>query len=263
MLPEPTFNNGFTRFVKFPRWGWIPLGLFVMATACGKGFDPTVFPTPDSLFQVSLAAFERGDCKRARAGFQQLTIELPPRDPRLADARFYLASCLLDDGERLEAAREFRRVADEFPQHPRAAEALLRAGDANAQLWRRPELDPTYGETAMAIYRELLARYPDSPSAAEGRERVANLNDKFARKTYKTGDFYMRLHAYDSAILYFRDVVANYPRSELTPLALLKLVEAYQKIGYREERRETCAHLHQFYPDAPNLGETCPPPAIP
>lgn len=263
MPPEPTVNNGYTRGVKFLSRGCVPLGLLLIAMACGKGFDPTVYPSPDSLFQVSLAAFERGDCKRARAGFRQLTIELPPRDPRLADARFYLATCMLDDGERLEAAREFRRVSDEFPQHPRAAEALLHAGDANAQLWKRPELDPTYGETAMAIYRELLARYPDSPAAVEGRERVANLNDKFARKTYKAGDFYMRLHAYDSAILYFRDLVANYPRSELTPLALLKLVEAYKKIGYNEERRETCDHLHQFYPNAPALGDACPRPSSP
>lgn len=226
--------------------------------ACGKGFDPTVIPNPDSLLAVSLAYYEAGDCGKARKGFTQLTFELPPRDARLADIRYYLAECMLDAGERLEAAREFRRVADEFPQHPRASLALLRSADANAELWKRAELDPTYGETAIAVYRELLARYATLPVADSARQRIAELNDRFAEKTYKAGAFYLRLRAFDSAIIYFRDVVANYPRSEFASKALIKLVEAYRKIGYTEERRETCDHLRQFYPNAEDLDEACP-----
>lgn len=262
MRPEPIASNGYTQSVNVVRW--ISLGMLVSAAAaCGGGFDPSIYPTPDSLFQASLAAYERGDCGKAKAGFRQLTFQLPPRDARLADARYYLADCMLDDGERLEAAREFRRVADEFPQHHRASESLLRAGDANADLWKRAELDPTFGETAMAIYRELLARYPDGPAATEARARIADLGNKFAEKTYKAGNFYLRLRAYDSAIIYFRDVVANYPRSAYAPRALVKLVEAYRKVGYVEERRETCEHLHQFYPEAPDLDDACPPPSTP
>lgn len=237
------------------------MAAFIAASAgCGGGFDPTVFPDPDSLFAVSLAAVEKGDCGKAKKGFRQLTFELPPRDPRVAEARFHLAECMLDDGERLEAAREFRRVADEFPQHRRAPEGLLRSGDANASLWKRAELDPTYGETALAVYREVVARYPDNAAANEAQARIAELNERFAEKTYKSGDFYLRLRAYDSAIIYFRDVVAKYPRSDFASKALIKLVQAYRKIGYSEERRETCEHLQQFYPGAPGLEDACPAP---
>jgi outer membrane protein assembly factor BamD len=231
------------------------------AAACGKGFDPSVFPTPDSLYQAAVAHYEAGDCGKADDGFRQLILDLPPRDPRIVDARFFLADCLRQDGQQLEAAREFRRVADEFPQHPRAPDALLGAAEANASLWKRPELDPTYGETAQAIFRELLARYPNTPAAQRASAGLAALNEKFAHKTFKAGDFYLRLRAYDSAIIYFRDVVANYPRSTLAPRALLKLLEAYEKIGYVEERLETCAHLRQFYPQAPDLDKACPAPA--
>lgn len=238
-----------------------PLVFAAAVASCGGGLNPALYPSPDSLYEVSLERYEAGDCGDAVTGFRELTFALPPRDPRLADIRFYLAQCLLDDGQNLEAALEFRRVADEFPQHRRAAEALLGAGDAYADLWERPELDPTYGENAQAVYRELLARYPETPAAAAAQERIAELNDQFAHKMYKTGEFYLRLNAYDSAILYFRDVVASYPRSRHAPRALLKLVEAYEKIGYREERRETCAHLREFYPDLPGVADACPPDA--
>lgn len=228
------------------------------AVACGGGFKPSLYPDADSLMAAAVAWYEAGDCGKARPALTQLVFDLPPRDARLADVRFYLADCLSDGGNRIEAAREFRRVADEFPQHPRAPQALLRSGDMNAELWKRAELDPTYGETAMAIYREVLARYADSPVATQASQRITALNEKFAEKTYKAGNFYFRLNAFDSAILYFRDVVANYPRSEFAAQALIKLVEAYRKIGYIEERRETCEHLRQFYPDAPKLDDACP-----
>lgn len=205
--------------------------------------------------------FRQGNCGSAIRGFRRLTFDLPPRDPRGAESRFYMAECHFQEHEFLEASRQFRRVSDESPSHPLAPAALLRAGDAFAELWKRPELDPTYGESALATYRELLARYPESEVAADGRERIVELNDKFAKKDYKTGEYYMRVRAYDSAILYFRSVVANYPQSSYASRSLIKLVEAYQKIGYRQEINETCSHLRRFYPDAEGIDDVCPAPA--
>ena len=128
-------------------------------------------------------------------------------------------------------------------------------------MWRRPELDPTPGETALAIYQELAGRYPDSDAAARARLHVVRLQNQFAEKTYKNGMFYLRRKAYDSAIIYFKDVIANYPKAERTPDALLRLVDSYRAIGYKEELQETCAHLRRFYPNATGLGRSCPPPA--
>jgi outer membrane protein assembly factor BamD len=184
--------------------------------------------------------YNRGNCNQATEGFRRLIFEFEAFDPRVISVRYYLAECTLKRGERLEAARLFRRVSDEFPRSDLAPQALLRAGDSYAQLWKKPDLDPTYGETAAATYRELLARYPASPQADSAQARIQHLNEWFAEKDYKNGNFYFRLHAYDSAILYFR------------------LIEAYDKIGYQEEQREMCGYLRQFYPDSRRADKLCP-----
>src|SRR5205807_2637256 len=87
---------------------------------------------------------------------------------------------------------------------------LLRAGDANLRLWRKPELDPSYGESALAIYQELAGRYPGTDAAARAQVHVQQLREWFAQKDYKNGLFYFRRRAFDSAIIYFKDVIANY-----------------------------------------------------
>lgn len=233
------------------------IALIVLA-GCGRGFQADQYPNPTALLEAAKAEYRRGDCADARIGFQGLSLQLAARDPLQAEIRYFLAECTLRDGEYLEAARQFRRVADEFPQHALAPDALLRAGAAFAELWKRPELDPSYGQNAIDVWRELMGRFPGSTAAERARLRVRELNEMFAAKDYKNGEFYLRLRAYDSAIIYFQGVVAEYPQSSFAPKAVLKLIEAFSRIGYEAEKRDMCNYLRQYYPQSYSDAEECP-----
>jgi outer membrane protein assembly factor BamD len=244
--------------------------LLLALTACGRGTKErsTLAPTPvaqtaspdelDRLWNQGIAAFRHGQWKHATEAFQRVTQEFPPGDPRVAQAHFYLGEVQFARGENLEAVREFRRVSDEAPNDPLAPEALLRVGDAYADLWKRPELDPTYGTTALAAYNELLSRYPGTSAAQRGQKKIAALQEWFADKQYKAALYYLRFKAYDSAILYLKDLVATYPRASIAPTALIRLIGAYQKLGYKEDVQETCGYLRRFHPKAPGVAQACP-----
>ncbi len=237
-------------------------GLLVAGVACHPGRrlakQPPPAPDPAVGLDHAMQQFRRGDFRHAQLGLQRLTYEFGPSQPQLAQTRYYLAECSFQMGEYVQAASDFRKVADDFATSEYAPTALLRAGDANLKLWHRPELDPSYGETALAIYQELAARYPESEAAGRARPHVQRLENQFAEKAYKTGLFYFRRKAFDSAIIYFKDVIANYPNAARAPDALLRLVDSYQAIGYKEEKQETCAHLRRYYPNAAQLDRSCP-----
>jgi outer membrane protein assembly factor BamD (BamD/ComL family) len=61
----------------------------------------------------------------------------------------------------------------------------------------------------------------------------------FATKDYENGMQYMRRKAYDSAILYFRDIVTKYPNTARSRDALLELASV-RRSSTRTTRR-TCA----------------------
>ena len=239
------------------RMVWI-LGLATFAVGCGHAPRPPAVTTPERELDGAMALIRRGDFRRAQVVLMRLNFEFTPGQPEAAAARYYLAECAFQLGDRVTAAHEFRKVADEFPATEYAPLALLRSGDANLRLWRRAELDPAYGETALSIYQELTSRYPASEAAARARPHVRRLQNQFAEKAYKNGMFYMRRKAFDSAIIYFKDVIANYPDAALAPDALLRLVDSYRAIGYKDEMQETCAHLRRFYPQATGLAKSCP-----
>lgn len=231
-------------------------GLLLVLAGCHH-VNHTVSAGPDVQFQTAMRQFRAGEYSHAQDNFQRLQFELPARDTLLAQARFYAAECMAAAGDILGAAREFRRVSDDFPGEPLAPYALLRVGDQYARLWRRPELDPTHGETAVATWQELVGRYPESPAAELAQVRIRGLQDQYARKDYMNGLFYFKRGGYDSAILYFRSLIASYPGSSVVPEAYVKLVQAYKAIGYREERDETCAHLQQYFGGRADVRAVC------
>lgn len=240
--------------------GTVVLAVGVVVAACGGGpKDVAPEPAPDSVLAEAKRLYREGRIGPALDRLTALTTGGRARGAVAAEAYYYLGESNFAKALYLEASREFRRVADAYASHPLAPDALLRAGDALAELWKHPELDPAYGESAMTTYRELLARFPDSPAARRAGLKLAALAEQFADKDYRNGVFYRRLKAYDSAIIYFRSVVANYAQSSFASRALLELVEMYRTLEYTEETKETCDHLRRFYPNAAGVNETCPP----
>ena len=242
------------------------------AAACGGSTPaPKAAPTPvsrvaetaspadiDQLWQRAVTAVRRGKWSNAVKYLERALLEFPPGDSRIPQAHLWEGEAQLALGSNLEAAREFRKTSDDTPNDPLAPEALLRVGDAYADLWRRPELDPSYGQTALATYQELLNRYPGTTAAKRAQVRINDLQERFAYKEYKAALYYMRLKAYDSAILYLKDLVATYPRSTVAPDALIRLVQAYRTLGYKEDVQETCGYIRRFHSAAPGVGKACP-----
>jgi outer membrane protein assembly factor BamD len=246
--------------------------LVLGVAACGGSTpEPRAAPTPvsrvseaassgeiDTLWARAQEAVRRGKWGDALKYLDRVLLEFPPGDPRATQAHMFVGEAQFAMGSHLQAAREFRKVSDDTPNDPLAPEALLRVGDVYADLWRRPELDPSYGQTSLATYQELLNRYPGTTAAKRAQERIDDLQERFATKEYKAALYYMRLKAFDSAILYLKDLVATYPRSAVAPDALIHLVQAYRTLGYKEDVQETCGYIRRFHAKAPGVGRACP-----
>ncbi len=214
--------------------------------------------TIDSLWTAGQRAFNAGRWGDANKVFTRLSTTMPVTDARLTRMHFYRGEIELALGNELDAVRQFRRVSDETPDDSLAPDALLRAGDAYAYLWRRPELDPTYGQTALTVYQELEGRYPGTTAAKRAEARVRELSDRFAVKEYANALYYFRFKAHDSAILMLRALIAQYPRAPIVPSALEKLVLSYRALGYQEDVKETCGYIARFFPAPGGPRRLCP-----
>ena len=174
---RPTCRTPFRRDCHDRGRSLLVCGILVLA-ACKSGGGnsaPNLGPVPvdpgvvegvrvDSMWQKGLNDFRKGSTSGLGSLPASRCWSSFPATRAFPEAHFYLGESYFGSGSQLQAVREFRKVSDDFPSNPLAPMRCIGRGDAYAVLWRKPQLDPTYGRSAIATYTELLNRYPDSPA---------------------------------------------------------------------------------------------------
>jgi outer membrane protein assembly factor BamD len=242
----------------------LALALFAAVAACSQGFNLAKFKGDDAaLFAATMREYQAGHWDNAVAGFERLTLELPARDTLLPVAHYYLGLSHGKRHEHLLAAQAYTRLTESYPEHALADDALYGAARSYHRLWRKPQLDAQYGQTAVATYRLYLAMYPNGDQRAAAEQKVAELEQRFATKEYLNGMFYRRRKYFDSAVIYFRGVVTNYPNTPRARDAWLRLAEVYREIHYAADATDACQEARTRWPDDSEVRRICPASAVP
>lgn len=231
----------------------------VSLVACKPEFNAGAYGSSDALYQAGLRELKAEHWENAARAFERLTTELSPRDPRISLAYYYLARAQDKRGDHLLAAKSFSRVYELLPQDTLADDALLSSARQYSKMWRKPVLDAEYGEDAITQLQTLESAYPDSPLVPQAEAELKRLDEWFAIKDFETGYHYLKRKAYDSAIIYFKDVIKLHPNAEKTREAYLKLHDAYRAINYREDMRDLCDAMRKAYPGDREVARTCGP----
>jgi outer membrane assembly lipoprotein YfiO len=238
----------------------VVLAAVLVAAACRPGFQPRNYASSTLLFNASMAEYNKKNWDNAVTGFERLTLDLSARDTLLPLAHWWLAHAHGMRLENLLAASSYARLAESFPDDSLAPRAMLLAGESYRKLWRRPDLDATYGDLAQIQYRQLSALYPDSPERKLADSASQEIDESKASKDYGTGMFYVRRGAFESSLIFFKDVVKNYPNTKMARNALMEMVRVYRRpqLKYLPEANETCVTLRTAYAGDPEVALLCP-----
>jgi outer membrane protein assembly factor BamD len=228
----------------------------LLALGC-HGFQARDFPNPIDLYRESLRRLEAGKTADAIIGFEKLTLELPARDTLLPRAHFHLGRAYAKRKDWLLAGQAFTRMATEFPEDSLADDALLQAGHAYARIWDDPELDPTYGQSAIAVYQSLIDTYPASALRPDAERGIARMRAQLAEKDFRIGEQYRRRRSPHSAILYYKQVISRFPDAPRAKDAYVKMAEVYKSIGYEEDYREACGEARTKFPTEASIRSVC------
>jgi outer membrane protein assembly factor BamD len=237
------------------------LALLAAAALGGCALFRTPPPlTVETAYAQGMEAYQAGRWRRAAELLGQF-VTASGADPRLKGALMALARSHLETREYVTAASEFLRVATEYPSDPEAREARYGLCQAYHELAPRPQLDPEYTTAAITYCESYASIYPGTPEAQQALQWVTELRGRLAEKQYQNGFFYFRRGLYDAAVVYFNDVLSIYPDTPAASASLARLVEAYGRMGYREEEAAARQRLLRDYPQSAEAAALAAAPA--
>ena len=160
----------------------------------------------------------------------------------------------------MEAADRFIRL---HPGDPNVDYAYymkgLAAYTANEDIFARfvptdnTKRDTSQAREAFAEFAQLLARFPDSPYAADAEARMIALRNLLARHEINIANYYLRRGAYLAAANRGRYVVENFQRTPAVANGLAVMAQGYILLNMDELAEESIAVLAKNFPDHPSV----------
>jgi outer membrane protein assembly factor BamD len=237
--------------------------LLILTTACR---NKDLIRPGDPLnvaYDKSLALFEEEKYDDAAYGFDLVT-RMGRGTNFSKDAQFFLAESYFFDRQYILAASEYERFISYYPQDGKREQVEYKLALCFYEQSPRYRLDQTPTRRAIQLFRLFNNKYPDSELVVESAQKIDELRNKLARKSFEAGEFYLRTSRYVAASIYFDQVVDQYPESKWAEQSLLKQIETYityadNSITEKQVERYTLAvdnyeKFIQLFPQSKNRG---------
>jgi len=249
--------------MRFPSLG--TFGALLLSGALLTGCASSE-PAPDlqeqALYQQAQSALDAGRYSTAVTRLEALDTRYPfGRYAEQAQLELIYAYYQIEDWEQARAAAS--RFIRLHPDHEQVDYAYYMRGLAAYQAGRFSleglelidisKRDLGASRDAYVDFGELVRRFPESPYAADARQRIVYLRNVISRHELHVADFYLRKGAYLAAINRGKWVLQHYPQTPATRDALAVIVEGYMGLNMPERARTALQTLIKNDPDNPRL----------
>ena len=108
----------------------------------------------------------------------------------------------------------FKDLIDRYPNSSVLDKARFQLAECSKLLSVKPAYDQTPTNLARKEFEDFLKKHPDSELAGDAKQVVDKLKSREAENEFETAKFYEVRKLLSSAIIYYKDVVRNYPDTD-------------------------------------------------
>ena len=151
------------------------------------------------------------------------------------DAQFYLAESYFKNKEYILAISEFERLTRKMKYSLFVEQARWRICQAYVEESPKYYHDQSNTNKALQKLQEFIEEYPSSEYLSDVQDTIKQLRNKLAEKLIKSAVLYNKLHAFDSAIVAYQDLLSRYYDTDLADEAHVGIIEANIKLKKFDE----------------------------
>ena len=137
-----------------------------------------------------------------------------------------------------EAIESYEFIVEHYPRSPAAETALFQIASCYYQKVLRARYDEKSILLANTNFKSYVGKYPKGKYIEEAREKLTSLDDKKAKGAFEVGRFYEKKKAFQSALMYYTEVLQRHPLSAWAVKAEER-IKVMRKDGVLEETVST------------------------
>lgn len=146
-------------------------------------------------------------------------------------AQFKAGECYKKIGQYKEAAEAFGKLVNNYPKSLLYEQAKYEVAYCTYKMSLKPNYDQEPTEEAIKGFEDFVKDKDRGETMKDAEEALGRLQEKKAESLYNTAYFYEKLKHYESAIVYYKEIVDSYPNTLLAKKAFSKITELEKRIG--------------------------------
>lgn len=174
-------------------------------------------------FDEGLVFFQEEKYGRAAQQFN-IIVERASHTDLGDDALFFLAESYFLDNDYDLALAEFEKLVARMGFSPYIEKSRWRICESLMELSPNYYHDQDSSRKAIQEIQQFLDDYPQSEYSIDADELIKKIRLRLARKNMETGELYIKLKAYDSALVSYRIVTTDYYDTEYYSQANLEII---------------------------------------
>ena len=136
-----------------------------------------------------------------------------PYTPQAPKAQYKLGLLLMELGRFSESRTAFEKVIANYPDSEWSAPAKYQLAIATSKASAGEDYDSTALKEATMRLKEFIRQHPDAAITEAATEQFEEFREREAKKNFDIAQFYEKQDKFQSAKMYYKIVVKNYPES--------------------------------------------------
>lgn len=143
-----------------------------------------------------------------------------------------------------------KEFAERHPRHPNVDYAKYMLAMSHYRQSNPAEKDQEQTNLAVESFKRLLREHPDSEYARDGERRLQLLYNRLAGHELNVGKYYYKKDRFVAAANRFQRIVEKYQTTPSIEEGLYYLAASFDKMGIKDNARQTAILLKHNYPDS-------------
>jgi outer membrane protein assembly factor BamD len=210
---------------------------------------PQPDPTADAVFNRGMELFNNKKYVAALDQFTKIKQEFPFA-PQALQAELKIAECYYFNQQYPEAITAFKEFQSMHPTNENIPLVIYRLGLAHFDQFSATDRDQKNTEIAKGYFETVMNTYPNSPYAAEAKEKLGKAIGYLADHDFNVAYFYFQQEKYPAARDRFEEMVRRYRGTPIAAKSLFYLGESYRKEKNGVKAALAYESILQHYPQS-------------